>query len=352
MPIVGGIPTDDQGYVHTTFTHNPSTLRLASERPNLQNLPRTNTGELQALVRGMFEAPPGYTFWARDFSGIEAVLVGYFAWDTTYMRLAKLGVHDYFNAFVLRETRKILPSDVPDLSATDAELKAQFKALKARFPVERDIAKRVVHLSNYRGTPSRMHKEYPETFRTVKDASRLQGMYFSAFSTIPSWHGRICQAVHDGSDPYQPPAGACGPGWFRNPFGGVHRFWNVLEHKFRNGHAVWDYGEDAKKLIACGPQSTAAAIMKYALLLMWAYPGKDWARDTPASWVGETLRLSVHDELLGLVTQELLEAVLAISQEVMERPWEALPVTFGSWPTSCLSIGTEAKSGRIWGEMA
>ncbi len=38
--LVGGIKMDKDNLVHTTFSHNPSTLRLASQDPNLHNMPR------------------------------------------------------------------------------------------------------------------------------------------------------------------------------------------------------------------------------------------------------------------------------------------------------------------------
>lgn len=38
--IRGGMPIGKDGAIHTTYSHNPSTLRLASQQPNLQNLPR------------------------------------------------------------------------------------------------------------------------------------------------------------------------------------------------------------------------------------------------------------------------------------------------------------------------
>lgn len=38
--IRGGMPIGPDGAIHTTFSHNPSTLRLASQNPNMQQLPR------------------------------------------------------------------------------------------------------------------------------------------------------------------------------------------------------------------------------------------------------------------------------------------------------------------------
>jgi hypothetical protein len=87
----------------------------------------------------MFWAPEGYTFWARDFTGIEAVLVGYFAHSPKYIRLAKLGVHDYFNAHMLYNQKKIKFEDIPDLKLTDADLKLGFGSLKKKFKQVRPL---------------------------------------------------------------------------------------------------------------------------------------------------------------------------------------------------------------------
>jgi hypothetical protein len=132
----------------------------------------------------------------------------------------------------------------------------------------------------------------------------------------------------------------------RNPFGYVHRFYNVLDWekiKFPDGHTEWlsSYGEDAKRLVSFLPQSTAAAIIKKAAKRLWyEYP-----------WVGETLRLLIHDEIFGEESEEGIEKCLKISGEVMEAPIEELPLDPSWGMGDYLSIGTEAKVGRSWGEM-
>jgi DNA polymerase I-like protein with 3'-5' exonuclease and polymerase domains len=102
------------GRVHTTFGHNPSSLRLCSFDPNMQNIPRGGAGE-DNWVKEMFVAPEGSTFWERDFSGIEAVLVGYFAGSPGYTRLAKRDVHSFYTAYALNalDPGRVLASDLP-----------------------------------------------------------------------------------------------------------------------------------------------------------------------------------------------------------------------------------------------
>jgi uracil-DNA glycosylase family 4 len=136
----GGPPTDPQGVVHTTYSHEPSTLRLSSQAPNLQNIPRGSDSALQRRIKEMFVARPGHRLLEVDYKAIEAVLVGYFANDLSYVRLAKLGVHDYLNSHNLR--RLGLLREAADIAWSDADLKGFFKELKRDFPdTYRNVAK-------------------------------------------------------------------------------------------------------------------------------------------------------------------------------------------------------------------
>lgn len=344
-----GFPVGRDGRVHTTFTHNPSSLRFSSVNPNLQNIPRG--GGVQRWVKECFVAPAGSLFWERDFSAIEAVLVGYFAGAPDYIRFAKLGVHAYLASHIAGRPAS--------LEWSDADLRDYFKALKREEPVTYDTAKRVVHGSNYMMTPRKMWYEYPETFPSIKAAASLQGMYYELFSNaIPKWHEAICLAVDgtkrrpsqvsDGErvDPWS--LGVCSA---RNPFGYTHRFYNVLDWskgpvgQNEDGSIrydwTWAFGEDAKRLVSFLPQSTAAAIIKRAAKRIWY----DFRH------VGETMRLLIHDSILGEEKEEFIEECLEVSRICMEEPIKEIPLD-PSWGLGeFLTIGTEAKVGRSWAEM-
>lgn len=345
-----GFPVGRDGRVRTTLTHNPSSLRFSSVNPNLQNLPRGSDSEVQKWVKECFVAPMGSLFWERDFSAIEAVLVGYFAGSPEYVRFAKLGVHAFLASHIVGRP--------VDLAWGDSDIRAYFKDLKKTEPVIYDTAKRVVHGSNYMMTARKMHYEYPETFKTIKEATKLQDLYFALFPAIRAWHEDLCVRV-DGTkrrggteegeriDPWT--LGVC---YAQNPFGYIHRFYNVLDWEKvptgdwdENGELVldwkWSFGEDAKRLVSFLPQSTAAAIIKRATKRIW-YEFPD---------VGESLRLLIHDSILGEASEKEIERCLEVSEKVMQEPIPQLPLDPSWGMGEFLSIGTEAKVGRSWGEV-
>jgi hypothetical protein len=280
----------------------------------------------------------GSTFWARDYSGIEAVLVGYFAGSRDYVVAAQRGVHAYFCSHIVGKPA--------DLSWSDETLRAHFKAIKLAHPIMYDTAKRCVHGSNYMMTPHKMRYEYPETFTSTADATRLQGLYFEVFPDIRRWHRELCLRV-DGTKRRkgEPAEGAdawsLGVSYAKNPFSYVHRFYNVLDWVKIEDEWASSYGEDAKRLVSFLPQSTAAAIIKRAAKRLWY----DFPR------VGRTLRLLIHDEVFGETLLGGLGECLRISKLVMESPIEELPLDPSWGMGSHLSIGTEAKAGPSWGAM-
>jgi len=352
MLIRGGFPVGGDGRVHTTFTHNPSTLRLSSRAPNLQNIPRGGDSEVQRLVKAMFVAPEGKVFYGRDFSGIEAVLVGYFATDPGYIRLAKMDVHSFFTAWSLYELeRKILYTDVPQLDWGDDALREALASIKNRFKAERTYHKPFVHGGNYRmGAKTAQEELLKQTGHTfsVQKVQKLFNFYFNLFPSIPKWHGELCKTVdgtktmRDEATPkYRPLAGDAGVSYVQNPWGYRHHFYQVLDWKRIGDQWTWAYGEDAKRLIAFLPQSTAAAICKEAALQFWEkYPN-----------LSATLRLLIHDELFGECEEDEVERIQVALATVMEQPWAQLPMPEGWRLGSFLSIGSEAKSGKSWGLM-
>jgi hypothetical protein len=325
-----GFPVGRDGRIHGHFRHTPSTLRSSMVSPNLQNLPRGNESEIQRWVKQMFVAPPGYVFVERDFSGIEAVLVGYHAGSRDFYRLAKIDVHSYFTAHNLRRLGVLTDADLPSLSWSDKELKLWGKeVIKGRFGAERDIGKRCIHAGNYRVGARKLHEEYPSWFKDVKAAAKVLSFFYEVFPEIDKWHERVCTQVDKTAV-------------IRNSFGHVHRFYQVLNWEKRSGKWEWTYGDDAKRLIAFGPQSDAAFIGKRALKRMYyGYP------ETLGKW----LRLFIHDSIMCECRVSDADNCDRIMASEMEKPIEQMPLDpswgFGTY----VAIDSEAKMGDCWGDM-
>ena len=299
-------------------------------------------------------------FLARDFSGIEAKLVGYLSGSQRVTRLAMLGIHDYFMAHgILYPTGQITAADLPDLAWSDADLKAQFKALKTRFAGDggplspRQVAKRVIYLSMYAGTPGKMHEEYPDSFRTRRDASIQQAKLFELLPEIPDWHWRLCKEVDKSS--------VC-----KAPDGFIHRYYRVLAWSKKGDDWDPEMTDDAKRLIAFQPQHLAAKIGKDAMkrvyygedsvaLAQWINPR--WQPVTPENWNLRTvfahpfMRLFIHDEILCEIPEMFADRLDSLLQAAMEMECKDLPLD-PSWNMgSHLMVGTEGKRGRIWSDM-
>src|SRR3990167_623742 len=147
--IVGGMPVGKDGRIHCTFTRNPETLRSACNSPNLQNLPRGRSYNIS--IRNMIMAAPGCILIARDYSGIEAVLCGYFAHSARYIRLAKIDVHSFYTAYALNQLDgRVKSSDLPDSNWPDEKLIPHLAYLKKTYKEDRNnLYKHLVHGANF-----------------------------------------------------------------------------------------------------------------------------------------------------------------------------------------------------------
>jgi hypothetical protein len=342
------MPVGADGRVHTTFTRNASTLRLTSVGPNLQNIPRSAHGGEKAYVKQMFCAPSGHKFWARDYSGIEAVLVGVFANSALYTRLAKIDIHTYFTAYKLSELDHAFPSsDLPQPSWSDSDLRSYLGQLKGRYKADRQALKHVGHSANYMGGAHKIQeillKELGKVY-PIKDIQKMIDLYYALFPEIPAWHSSLCQQVDSfrrGESPDGMGGTRTGVCYVKNPYGFPMRFHNVLEWSRVGEEWIWEYGKDAKALVASLPQSTAAFIYcEAALALDEEYPE-----------VGETLRLLVHDELLGEASDSFIAECLMTAKAVMERPIKEIPLNPAWGLGPLLVVGTEGKVGTEWGNM-
>lgn len=335
--IRGGMPVGNDGRIHTTYTHNPSTLRLASQRPNLTNIPRPNKKDKDDpvnLIRNLFVASPGHILVARDFSGIEAVLVGYEAKAPNYIRLAKRDVHSFYTAYALHQLDgRISANDLPQLAWDDTRLFGRLEEIKKEFGAERNsLYKHLVHAINFgqgaKGAQEKIYKETDVMF-DVKLIQRVMDLYKELFPEIPRWHNEIRQQVD--RDRYA-----------RNSFGYVHRFNRV--YGFKRDFGGWKkvLGDDAEAVLAFKPQSNAAGIIKEASMRLFF---NHFER------AGRYLRLLIHDEIFCEVPESEASEVDRILQEEMERPIQVMPLPASWGMGSHLTVNTEGKSGYRWGEM-
>lgn len=132
------------GRLHPEYTRHPETLRPSSRRPNLFNIPQGRK-DAEALVaqaiRDTIEASPGFVLIERDYKAEESLLVGFFAGDENYMRMARLGIYTFFLARQLGQTI--------DMSLPDAEIAKLLKPIKAAHPFEYALWKVIILAKGY-----------------------------------------------------------------------------------------------------------------------------------------------------------------------------------------------------------
>lgn len=289
---------------------------------------------LATIIRNLIIAGEGNTFLARDYSGIEAVLVGYFASAPNYIRLSKIDVHSFYTAYALNQLDgRVNSADLPLLSWDDDKLTTRLGEIKKEFKKDRnELYKHLIHGANFmQGAKGATEKIYKETGiqYDVKLVSKIMGIYFELFPEIPRWHKSLMfQAEKDG--------------FIRNPFSYTHRFNRVFSYRKESGRWKKEPGEDANRVIAFLPQSTAAAIIKEALLKFYSNHFDE---------VGQYLRLQIHDEIFCEVPEGLVEKIDGIMKEVMESPIPELKLPASYKMGSNLSILTESKVGKRWGSM-
>jgi DNA polymerase-1 len=204
----------EDGKLHPTFTDTPKTGRLASKKPNVMNLPQGRRGEITRnvakAIRGSFmPTTPDMEFMELDWKGIEALLVGWFAEDEEYMRLARLGVHAALCA--VKKGVKF------DLAWDDDKLLALFDGLKKSDPIMYHLCKTVVHGSNYLMGIFLLSKELK---LSVREAKEFQSTYFAMAPKVKKWQENTILRAHK-------------DGYLCNPFGYQLPFFELFT--FKNG---------------------------------------------------------------------------------------------------------------------
>lgn len=318
------VNADENSRIHSSFTHTPSTMRLASSNPNLFNIPSLDDDALDQAVsaseiRRAIIAAPDCVLVEADFAAIEAVITGWYAGDTDYMRLARLGIHSYLVSHKLGKPA--------DLSWDDAKLGAHLSAIKQDYhdqPLYKAL-KKTVHLTNYGGSVFQMVKSAPSLFPNVAVATELQDFYFSLCPKLKAWQTSVrARADKEGF-----------LGGTDHPYRFKHWFWDVTN---------WDPiqkcvvpGGDWNRVVAYYPQSTTAGVCFEAALAL-CDPTSPWF--VGDYFFGETpIRIMTYDSILS-------EVPVAKLADYIERLRMAM-----RQPLAHLKLDHDIKVGPDWANM-
>jgi DNA polymerase I-like protein with 3'-5' exonuclease and polymerase domains len=308
------------GRVHTTFYFDPATGQLSSRRPNIQNAPRHDDPEFGGyakIFRSMIAAPAGKTIVEFDFKSFHAQTLAFEAEDADYLRLAKLDIHSYLAAHLVRD-----PLADRALLLGDQELAEYLAKIKRDHSFVRDYkAKRAILGYGFGMGARKLYEMNRESFNGLRDAQRTIDMLNAAFPRAARWRDEIRQKAHD-------------QGYLLSRHGYIRYFWEV--YQWRGG--TWKPGDDSEAAIAFLPANDAFGEIKDRILAI-AERGLDEEYG---------LINSVHD---SLVFECPSQKVLDCRDQIVSIMTAPSSVLVNSICPTGLRFEVEVKAGTDWGNM-
>jgi DNA polymerase I-like protein with 3'-5' exonuclease and polymerase domains len=301
----------EDGRFHPTYTFHPETGRLSARYPNIMNQPQGRTdakAKLAKAIRSTIVAPPGYVLLEADWKAIEAVLVGYFADDQSYLRLSRLGVvHSYLASHLLGHPFSLSLPDA-DLVRADEQIKRDHKQV-------RDKAKKTIHARSYLEGPYAIARDLGCSYG---EALRYISVFESIAPKVKKWQDETCLRAHKERG-------------LVNPFGYPSPYYFEVFRRNAEGQLV--PGKQAAECVSFLPQSSGASMLRETILVM----------DSILDWVTCLLLAPIHDSLLFAILKVELEQWAPTIKGLMEREWPEL---------GGLSVGVDMKVGDNWADMS
>jgi DNA polymerase-1 len=204
----------------------------------------SNTQNISANLRSMFEADEGYLLYAIDLEQAESrevgLLCGMLFDDWRYLDACEGGdLHTI--------TAKLIWPQLP-WTGQPKEDKAIAEQPFYREFSYRDMSKRGGHGSNYLGTPFTMARHLKVVPKLMED---FQDKYFAAYPAIPSWHQWVINELQTKQS-------------LTTPFGFERTFFGRQNDPATHREAV-----------AFSPQSSTAHRTNLAILRMWEQMPRD-----------------------------------------------------------------------------
>ncbi len=281
------------GRVHTKYNQAGSvTGRIASEGPNLQNIPiRTEMGR---QVRRAFAASPGWQLAAVDYSQVELRIVAHLAGDRGMLDAFRAGqdIHAATAAAVF---------GVPLAQVTQGQRR---DAKAVNFGL-------IYGMSAFGLTRS--------TELTLAESENFVKAYFEKFPGVADYLERTKALARE-------------QGYVETLFG-RRRYFPVLQRPASTREDAIQRSRADREAINAPVQGTAADIMKRAMVEMAAALARSGLR--------ARMLLQVHDELVFECPPEEAPALVALARQVME----------GACKLDA-PLKADARTGANWDEMA
>jgi DNA polymerase I len=282
------------GRVHTSYKQTGSvTGRIASESPNLQNIPIRS--ELGRRVRKAFVAARGKRLVAADYSQIELRLAAHMAQDETLLQAFRNGedIHAATAAAVHG-----IPIDRVNQNQRRTAKTVNFGVLygQGAFGLTKTTGMTLAEAENF-------IKNYFERLPGVK-------RYLEATKRFAAEHGYVETLL------------------------GRRRYFPILTRgsAVRDAQSAMLRARAEREAINAPVQGTAADIMKLAMLRLPAALAK--------AKLSAKMLLQVHDELVLECPTDEVPAVARVACAVMENAFKL-----------DIPLGVEVRSGKNWEEM-
>jgi DNA polymerase-1 len=274
---------EKDGRIHTTFLQTKTgTGRLSSENPNLQNIPQESSWS--TTLRDAFESAPGFSLVSLDYSQLELRLLSVISED--------LGLK---TAFLNNE-------DIHTLTASKV-----FNIKKDLVSKEMRRLAKTLNFGVIYGMGARAFAS--QSGLDLATAKKMIEEYFEAFPSVRAWQNQTIEEAKKS-------------GFVKNLSG--RKRW------FKEGPpAVWE-----RAAINMPIQSLGADILKRATIRIANY------LQEKNLWNSKVrLLLSIHDELLFEIQDDILEKTISPIKELMEQAGEGI------------TLKAEVKIGKTWGQM-
>ncbi len=313
------------GKVHPTFYCDPATGQLSARRPNSQNAPHHDDPEFGGYAepfRAMLIAREGHSLVELDYKSFHVQTLAFEAEDPDLLRLAKLDVHSFVTAHLLK-----LGNAEKLIALLDDELREQLRWIKKNYKHDRDAKVKHAFLGYDNGMGyKKMFKQYAEYYENEAEAKKVIQLLDGLFPRTKRYRDAICLKAHE-------------QGYLISRHGYIRYFFEVNRVKWVKGRdgkwkEVWSHGDDHEAALCFFTQNDAHGELRDRMVELHRL-GLD---------AKYNLINTVHDSLVFEWPNNLLDEIPAV-KGIMESPSKVL---VNSICPKGLSVEAEVKIGPDW----